>query len=224
MKEINNYLQIITLITIIAFISAVVISYAITTSRTTNTNTLIPSFHISSISDARGDTQLVRLYKTQIVPEVKGYHDILNASVNRISNDKLSLSIDLAGDPNKNEKYETVYLWVINYTNPSTGNSQLYTVIIPNFPPDSNFTAKGWNFAIFDNVANAYVLPLSKLSSMPKNKVEVVFDPILIGNPPSFKYMVSVMIRVNSTFLSKPPDYLVDSAPNNEIFWLKWFA
>ncbi len=215
-------MQVITVITIIAFISAVLISYAITAYRTTSK--VIPSFYASSISDSKGDAKLVPVYKSQIIPEIKDYHDILAASVNKITDNKLILSLDLAGDPNMNEKYETVYLWVINYTNPSTGKTQYYTVIIPNFAEDSNFGIKGWNFAIFDNVAQSYVLPLSKLSSMPKNKVEVAFDPILIGNPASFNYMVSVMIRVNSTYLHKPPDYLVDSAPNNNLFWLKWFA
>ncbi|HEX9319603.1 MAG TPA: hypothetical protein VF884_11775 [Nitrososphaeraceae archaeon] len=215
-------MQVITVITIIAFISAVLISYAITAYRTTSK--VIPSFYASSISDSKGDAKLVPVYKSQIIPEIKDYHDILAASVNKITDNKLILSLDLAGDPNMNEKYETVYLWVINYTNPSTEKTQYYTVIIPNFAEDSNFGIKGWNFAIFDNVAQSYVLPLSKLSSMPKNKVEVAFDPILIGNPASFNYMVSVMIRVNSTYLHKPPDYLVDSAPNNNLFWLKWFA
>lgn len=215
-------MQVITVIIIIAFISAVLISYAITTYRTTSK--VIPSFYASSISDSKGDAKLVSVYKSQIIPEIKDYHDILAASVNKITDNKLILSLDLAGDPNKNEKYETVYLWVINYTNPSTGKLQYYTVIIPNFAEDSNFGIKGWNFAIFDNVAQSYVLPLSKLSSMPQNKVGVAFDPILIGNPASFNYMVSVMIRVNSTFLHKPPDYLVDSAPDNNLFWLKWFA
>jgi hypothetical protein len=51
-----------------------------------------------------------------------------------------------------------------------------------------------------------------------------MIDPILLGNPSSFDYMASVMIRVNSTFLSKPPDYLIDSAPDSDTFWLKWFA
>src|SRR6266540_122702 len=215
-------MQVITVITIIAFISAVLISYAITAYRTTSK--VIPSFYASSISDSKGDAKLVPVYKSQIIPEIKDYHDILAASVNKITDNKLILSLDLAGDPNMNEKYETVYLWVINYTNPSTEKTHYYTVIIPNFAEDSNFGIKGWNFAIFDNVAQSYVLPLSKLSSMPKNKVEVAFDPILIGNPASFNYMVSVMIRVNSTYLHKPPDYLVDSAPNNNLFWLKWFA
>src|ERR1044071_5720317 len=215
-------MQVINVITIIAFISAVLISYAITSYRTTST--VIPSFYASSISDPKGDTQLVPVYRSQIIPEIKDYHDILAASVNKITDNKLILTLDLAGDPNKNDKYGTVYLWVINYTNPSTRKAQYYTIIIPNFAEDSNFAIKGWYFAIFDNVGQSYVLPLTKLSAMPKNKVDVAFDPILIGNPPSFNYMVSVMIRVNSTFLQKPPDYLVDSAPDNNTFWLKWFA
>ncbi|CAN5145814.1 hypothetical protein BH18THE2_BH18THE2_41340 [soil metagenome] len=60
---------------------------------------------------------------------------------------------------------------------------------------------------------------------MPKNKVQVFFEADFIGNPsPSFNYIVSAMIRVNSTFLNKPPDYLVDSAPDNyNSFWKQWF-
>ena len=66
--------------------------------------------------------------------------------------------------------------------------------------------------------------PLSKLPAMPIDRVEAIIDPILLGNPSYFDYMASVMIRVNSTYLSKPPDYLVDSAPDSDTFWLKWFA
>ena len=41
----------------------------------------------------------------------------------------------------------------------------------------------------------------------------------------SFKYIISAMIRVNSTFLDKPPDYVVDSVPNdNDLFWKQWFG
>ena len=129
----------------------------------------------------------------------------------------------------KNEKYETVYLWFINYKDSLNGKDQQksYTVIIPNFAADSNFKNKhGWYLAIFNNTNNSYTLPLSKISEMPKNKVQVFIDSDFIGNPPSFNYLVSVMIRVNSTFLNKPPDYLVDSVPdNNELFWIrKWFS
>jgi len=61
---------------------------------------------------------------------------------------------------------------------------------------------------------------------MPKNKVQVIIGPDFIGNPPSFNYIVSDMVRVNNTFLDKPPDYLVDSAPDNsnELFWIRWFS
>jgi hypothetical protein len=136
-------------------------------------------------------------------------------------------TIDLAGDANKNEKYETVYLWLINYTDSlNVTAKKFYTVIIPNFAADSNFKNKhGWYLAIYNNTNNSYTLPLSKISDMPKNKVQVFIDPDFIGNPPSFNYLVSVMIRVNSTFLNKPPDYLVDSAPDNEVFWIQqWFS
>ena len=188
----------------------------------------------SKIKDAKDDTKLVALYKTIIVPEVQNYHDILSAEVNKVSKDKngnnlLLLTIDLAGDANKNEKYETVYLWFINYNDGLNDKDQQksYTVIIPNFAVDSNFKNKhGWYLAIFNNTNNSYTLPLSKISEMPKNKVQVFIDSDFIGNPPSFNYLVSVMIRVNSTFLNKPPDYLVDSIPdNNELFWIRqWFS
>ena len=79
--------------------------------------------------------------------------------------------------------------------------------------------------AIFNNTNVSYTLPLSKISDMPKDKVQVFIDPAFLGNPPSsFNYIVSAMIRVNSTFLDKPPDYIVDSVPNNyDSFWKRWF-
>jgi hypothetical protein len=54
---------------------------------------------------------------------------------------------------------------------------------------------------------------------MPKDKVGVDVDPSLIGNPTSFNYMTCVMVRVNSTFLNKAPDYLMDSVPHSSKFW-----
>jgi hypothetical protein len=128
-------------------------------------------------------------------------------------------------------KTETVYLWLIYYTAGTDAAStadkadQLYIIIIPNFVASSNLNIEeGWYLAIFNNTNNSYTLPLSRISDMPKNKVQVFIDPIFIGNPSSsFNYIVSSMIRVNSTFL-KPPDYLVDSAPNNYgSFWKQWF-
>ena len=207
---------------VIAFISAVLISFIVSN---LSSITVIPSSLTNKIvEDARDDSTLVRLYRTNIIPEIKDYHDILSANVKKVNDHKLLLSIELAGDANRNEKYETVYIWVIYYRNSVSGKDQYYSVIIPNFAIDSKFEAVGWNLAIFNNTGNSYTLPLSKISSMPKNKVEVSIDPNSVGNPLSFNYMVSTMIRVNNTFLDKPPDYLVDSAPDNDLFWLKWFA
>jgi hypothetical protein len=122
--------------------------------------------------------------------------------------------MDLAGDPNKNEKYETVYISLLYYNASNTDRSspgheeQIYTLIVPKFAPDSEFSLKGWYTAVFNNTANTYALPLAKISDMPKDKVFIV--PSLIGNPSSFNYMTRIMVRLNSTFLNKAPDYLID--------------
>lgn len=207
---------------VIAFISAILISFIV--SNLSSITVITSSLTNKIVEDARDDSTLVRLYRTNIIPEIKDYHDILSANVKKVNDHKLLLSIELAGDANRNEKYETVYIWVIYYRNAVSGKDQFYSVIIPNFAIDSKFEAVGWNLAIFNNTGNSYTLPLSKISSMPKNKVEVFIDPNFVGNPLSFNYMVSTMIRVNNTFLDKPPDYLVDSAPDNDLFWLKWFT
>ena len=132
-------------ITVAALISAVLVSFLVTTTHTlllppnakmTATTTVFQE--PSKIQDSRGDAKLIPLYKTDIYTKVRDYHDILSAEVNKVINDDgkslLLLTIDLAGDANKNEKYETVYLWLINYTDSLNGIDQkTYTVIIPNF-------------------------------------------------------------------------------------------
>jgi hypothetical protein len=232
----------IIVILLVAIISAVLFSFLVTT------NTIIPLLppynniittiifqqpsSSNRIEDSIEDVKLISIYSTKILPVVRDYHDISSASVNKIEDgNKMILTMDLAGDANKNEKYETVYLWLIYYTSNLHGRNQqqhqqFYTVIIPNFPSDSNFENKnGWYLTIFNNADSSYTLPLSKISGMPKNKVQVFVDPAFIGNPQSFNYVVSTMVRVNSTYLNKPPDYLVDSAPDgNELFWVKWFS
>lgn len=231
---------IIIIILLVAIILAVLVSFLVTT------NTIIPLLppynniittiifqepSSNRIEDSTEDVKFISIYSTKILPIVRDYHDIISASVNKIDDDnKMIFTMDLAGDANKNEKYETVYLWLIYYTSNLDGRNhqqqQFYTVIIPNFPSGSNFENKnGWYLAIFNNTDSTYTLPLSKISSMPENKVQVFVDPTFIGNPQSFNYVVSTMVRVNSTYLNKPPDYLVDSAPDgNELFWLKWFS
>ena len=233
---------IIIVILLVAIILAVLVSFLVTTN---NIISLLPQYDniittvifqqpnssINRIKDSIEDVKLISIYNTKILPVVRDYHDIISASVNKIDyGTKMIFTMDLAGDANKNEKYETVYLWLIYYTRNLDGRNhqqqQFYTVIIPNFPSSSNFENKnGWYLAIFNNTDSTYTLPLSKISSMPENKVQVFVDPTFIGNPQSFNYVVSTMIRVNSTYLNKPPDYLVDSAPDgNELFWLKWFS
>jgi hypothetical protein len=183
----------------------------------------------SEIKDFKGDVTPIQIYRSNITPEVKDYYDILSASVMKINN-KLTFTMDLVGDPNKNKKFETAYIWLLYYNASdinrilTSNNEQVYTLIIPNFGPDSDFLLKGWYIAIYNNTANRYTLPIAKISNMPKDKVQVFIDPSLIGSPSSFNYVTCVMVRVNSTFLNKPPDYLMDSVPHNERFWQEWFT
>src|SRR5215208_4021753 len=231
----------IIVILLVAIISAVLFSFLVTTNtiipllppyNNIITNIIFQQPSSNRIEDSTEDVKLISIYSTKILPVVRDYHDIISASVNKIDDgNKMILTMDLAGDANRNEKYETVYLWLIYYTSNLHGRNQqqhqqFYTVIIPNFPSDSNFENKnGWYLTIFNNTDSSYTLPLSKISDMPKNKVQVFVGPIFIGNPQSFNYVVSTMVRVNSTYLNKPPDYLVDSAPDgNELFWVKWFS
>jgi hypothetical protein len=227
------HIGIIVLATLIAL---VIFSFLITKVPSNNTGTFVNIFQQqdsnSKIKDVKNDTKLVALHKA-IAPEVRGYHDILAAEVNKINDNKILFTIELAGDANTNEKYETVYLWII-YISTTDGNDaspvdkefQLYTIIIPNFGANSNFgnNEAGWYLAVFNNTNNIYTLPLAKISDMPTNKVQVFIDPIFIGNPSYFNYFVSSMIRVNDTFLNKPPDYFVDFAPDHfTSFWKQWF-
>ena len=221
-----------------SFITSVLFSFLITTtSDNTKVTATIFQQHDSTsskIKDSKGDTKLVAIHKMNIVPEVKDYHDILSTDVNKVNN-KMLFTIELAGDANKNENYETVYVWLIYYTStaadvtPTADKAdQLYTIIIPNFGAGSDFgnIEEGWYLAIFNNTNNSYTLPLSRISDMPKNKVQVFIDPIFVGNPSStFNYSVSSMIRVNNTVLDKPPDYIVDYVPNNfNSLWKQWFG
>ena len=223
------------IIVLTTLIALVLFSFLITNTPSNSSDVFVTIFQKqdsnSKIKDAKDDTKLVALHNAR-VPEIQDYHDILSAEVNKFNDDKILFTMELAGDANTNEKYETVYLWLI-YINTTDGKAastleeefQLYTLIIPNFGADSNFRNKaGWYLAIFNNTNNVYTLPLSKISAMPTNKVQVFIDPIFIGNPSHFNYLVSSMIRVNNTFLGKSPDYLVDLAPDNyRSFWQQWF-
>jgi hypothetical protein len=62
-----------------------------------------PSLILSELKGARADVKPIQIYRTKVIPEIKDYYDILSVSVMKINN-KLSFEMDLAGDPNKNEK------------------------------------------------------------------------------------------------------------------------
>lgn len=162
----------------------------------------------SLILDRHGDAKPEQEYDTDIVPEVKGYHDILWAGVKKRMDGTFLLTVQLAGPPNLNERYETNYVWHI------VTREHAYTVLFPNFAQDANFTTKGWYFAVYDNTANRYIVPMTQISNMPKeDMVEFPLDASYIGNPSSFYYWVSVHVRVDTKNLDKPPDYLMDYAP-----------
>src|SRR5712691_2189962 len=84
----------------------------------------------SEIKGARGDVKPIQIYKTRIIPDIKDYYDILSVSVIKINN-KLTFDMDLAGDPNKNQKYETAYIWLLYYNTSASHIEQIYTLIIP---------------------------------------------------------------------------------------------
>jgi hypothetical protein len=191
---------------------------------------------IGKIKDNIKDTKLITLHKTNIIPKVEDHHDILSIDINKGKDNKILFTINLAGDANKNENYETVYVWLIYYytststnittASTDTNNFHLYSIIIPNFKVNMENKKDGWYLAIFNNTNNSYTLPLSPISHMPANKVQVFIDPVFLGNPSlTFNYSVSSLIRVNNTFLDKPPDYLVDYVPNSfNSFWEQWFG
>lgn len=74
---------------------------------------------------------------------------------------------------------------------PNTGykSDQLYTIIVPNFAAKSRYgnMDEGWYLAIFNNTDNSYTLNLSKISDMPKGKVQVFINPLFIGRVTSIR-------------------------------------
>ncbi|MGN6709191.1 MAG: hypothetical protein ACTHKF_07580 [Candidatus Nitrosocosmicus sp.] len=192
---------------------------------------------VSIIKSDKADIQPIQIYNTSIIPKIRDYYNILSASVNYTNNRLLVFSMDLAGNPNKNERYETSYIWLLYYNDSNSiyyGNKtknlslqnkeQIYTLMISNFATDSKFKLKGWYMAIFNNTNGSYTLPFVKLPGMPENKVEVFVPPYLLGSPSFFDYLTCVSVRVNSTFLNKPPDYVMDSLPHDNKFWKEWFS
>jgi hypothetical protein len=164
----------------------------------------------SSIVDAMGDAQAVyQKNGTVSIPEVKDYHDIIGASVAK-RGEAFLFTIDLAGDPNRNQEYETIYRWHI-ITAEIANSERLYTLMFPNFGPGSNSTAKGWYFAVFDNTNNMFIKQPISIMDMPKDRIEFSVEDSYIGKPAKFVYWVDVSVRLNNTL--GEPDYLMDYAP-----------
>jgi hypothetical protein len=167
----------------------------------------------SVIRDPRGDAQpVLQESDALIIPEVEAYHDVTGASV-RKHDGAFMLSLELAGNPDLNEKYETSYMWHIISSDAATGRDLHYIVMIFHFGPDFNHTSVGWHYAVYNDTSESYILPQTKIDDMPEGKVEYPVQDWLIGNPSSFRYWVSVFVRVDSTSFDGPPEYLMDYAP-----------
>ena len=164
----------------------------------------------SKIADPKGDAEAVyQKNGTEPVPLVQEYHDIVGASVVR-QGDAFNFSIQLAGNPNNNVNYETVYRWHVVTTSPATNEQQQYAIIFPNFVR-GNSTSDGWYFALYDETINTFIVNLTKINGMPEDRVEFAIRDSDIGNPTKFIYWVDVSVRVNATL--GEPDYLMDYAP-----------
>ena len=165
----------------------------------------------SRIEDVRDDaTPVYQQIGTEVIPEVRDYHDILAASVQK-RGEAFFFTIELAGNPNDNDKYETQYRWHIITTSPITNREQQYVIRFQNFAPSSNSTLEGWYFSVFDRTVGRFIVSPTSIPDMPEDRVEFPIEDLYIGNPSSFSYWVTVSMRVNGTF--GQPDYILDYAP-----------
>jgi hypothetical protein len=169
----------------------------------------------SSISDARGDAiAVLQQNPSDTVPEVKDYHDIVGASVKKLGGPSYLFTINLAGNPNMNDKYETVYVWHIITKSSATGQDHIYTVAFSNFPIGfTNATEPGWYYAVFNNTDGSMILPFTRTWDMPEDRVEFPVEDLYIGGASEFRYWVSSYVRVTAANFGDIPDYLMDDAP-----------
>jgi len=166
----------------------------------------------SRIEDAKGDVEAVyqnARTETETIPQARDYHDILGASVVK-RGEAFFLTINLAGNPNNNENYETLYRWHIITTSPITNREQHYTIMFPNFAR-GNSTTDGWYFAVYDQTVDTFIMRPTRISDMPEDRVEFPLEDFYIGAPTEFVYWVDVSVRLNATL--GEPDYLLDYAP-----------
>lgn len=174
----------------------------------------IPSIPASSnANDARDDAYALPLFPSKPVPVVKGYHDILSASVKRIDGGLL-LSIELADSiENHRDGYEVVYIWSIECITPSFQKRE-YKLVVPYFPEEQGLGVNGWYLALFDSNSNEWLIPMLKIDDMKGSRVDVDLDARVIGDPLIFWWSVDVMVNVD-TAVHGQPDYLIDSIPDD---------
>ena len=165
----------------------------------------------SRIEDVKGDvTPVYPQNGTEVVPEVMDHHDILGASVQK-RGEAFFFTIELAGNPNDNDRYETQYRWHIITTSPITNREQQYIIRFQNFASNDNSTLQGWYFSVFDRTVGRFIISPTSIPDMPDNRIEFPIEDLYIGNPSSFSYWVDASVRVNGTF--GQPDYIMDYAP-----------
>jgi hypothetical protein len=166
----------------------------------------------SRIEDTKDDvTPVYQQNGTEVIPEVKDYHDILGASVQK-RGEAFFFTIELAGNPNDNDKYETQYRWHIITTSPITDREQQYVIRFQNFDSSgNNSNLAGWYFSVFDRTVGRFIISPTSIPDMPDNRVEFPIEDLYIGNPSSFSYWVDVSVRINGTL--GQPDYIMDYAP-----------
>lgn len=169
----------------------------------------------SSVSDAKGDAYALPLFSNKPIPTVRGYHDILNASVERVGSGVLLFSIEPAeGIKDYRDGYEVVYIWSIEYITAYLQKRE-YKLVIPYFPEEQGLGINGWYLAVFDASSNKWLIPMLKIGDeMKGNRVDVVLDARVIGEPMIFWWSVDVMVNID-TAVHGQPDYLMDSAPDN---------
>jgi hypothetical protein len=169
----------------------------------------------SHITDTVGDARPVPQRNTSgIAPGVQDYHDIVGVSVKGLNGPSFLLTTYLAGNPNLNEKYETMYAWHIITKSSPTGQDQVYIVAFANFPTGFiNATEPGWYYAVFDGTAGSLILPFTRIWDMPNDRIEYPVEASYIGGATEFRYWVSSYVRVNNTSFGSIPDYLMDDAP-----------
>lgn len=168
---------------------------------------------VSSIKDVKGDVDALPLFPNKPVPVVRGYHDILNASVRGVD-DGLLFSIELAdGIDHYRDGYEVVYIWSIEYIT-ATLQKREYKLVIPYFPEEQGLSVKGWYLALFNASSNEWLIPMLKVEDMRGDRVDIDLDSRIIGEPILLWWSVDVMVNVD-TEVHGQPDYLMDSAPDD---------